>query len=273
MIASYVSISRGVLNSMPYFALLAVVTLLSVGGAVLALYLIRRFLGQWRSSADAAVIGGVAAMVLTLFALLLAFGIITLYDQRQAAQSAVAREAAGLAVIRRDAYVLDPANDDLQPTEMKANPIVNGVNSYVCSVWRDEFPKMRDGESTEAPVGNLTTVFKKLATFTPPDATRTPFYEAAVAQLNDVVTQRRNRLESVDNALPFAFAVLLILTALISIILTCFIKTTGLSRHGTPHAGIEYLLVGSVAFVVAAGLLTALIFEFPFSGLGLTRSC
>src|SRR4051794_22502920 len=119
---------------------------------------------------------------------------------------------------------------------------------------------MRVGESGGAPVGNLTIVFQKIATFTPPDAKRTPFYEAAVAQLNDVVAQRRSRLESVNNALPFAFAVLLILTALISILLTCFIKTTGLSRHGAPHPGIEYLLVGSVAFVVAAGLLTALIF-------------
>jgi hypothetical protein len=85
-------------------------------------------------------------------------------------------------------------------------------------------------------------------------------------QLSDAVAQRRARLERVDNALPFAFAVLLILTSAMSVILTCFIKTTGLSKQGEPHAGIEYVLVGSVAFVVAAGLLTALIFEFPFSG-------
>ncbi len=246
---------------MPYAALLALVTVCSVGGAVLALYLVRRFLGQWRSSADAAVIGGVAAMVLTLFALLLAFGIVTLYDQRRAAQSAAAREADDLAVVERDTGVLEKQGVQGSP------PVKGAVKTYVCNVQRFEFPAMQDGQ----PVGKivpetLTKVFEALSTYAPTTQAQTAFYESAVSQLNDAVAQRRSRLQSVNNALPFAFAVLLILTALMSVILTCFIKTTGLSRHGTPHAGIEYVLVGSVAFVVAAGLLTALIFEFPFSG-------
>jgi hypothetical protein len=246
---------------MPYALLLPLVTLCCVGAALLVLYLIRRFLGQWRSSADAAVTGGVAAMVLTLFALLLAFGIVTLYDEHRAAASAVAREASDLAQVRRATRVLE--EQGVQPQRSVTAPIHN----YVCDLEESEFEDMRNGRPIEkATIDDLNSIFTALSTYRPAEQAQTPFYASAVSQLNDAVAQRRERLERVNNVLPFAFALLLALTAMISVVLTCFIKTTGLSRHGTPHAGIEYVLVGSVAFVVAAGLLTALIFEFPFSG-------
>jgi hypothetical protein len=262
VIASYESVSRAVLNSMPYGALLALVTVGSVGAAMLALYLVRRFFDQWRSSADAEVIGGVSAMVLTLFALLLAFGIVTLYDERRAAQSAVAQEAGALAVVERNAgELMELGVEPGDPTVQAA------VEHYVRCVQRVEFPAMETGRPLKKVVSRpLGRVFAALREYTPRTPAQTAFYESAVAQLNEAVTQRRSRLQRVDTTLPFAFGVLLILTSLVSVILTCFIKSTGLSKHGDPHAAIEYLLVGSVAFVVAVGLLTALLFEFPFSG-------
>jgi hypothetical protein len=139
MIASYESVSRDVLNSMPYAALLPLATVICVGGALLALYLVRRFLGEWRSGADAAVIGGVAAMVLTLFALLLAFGIVTLYNQHQDARNAVAKEADDLAQVGRDAGILTHLG--IQPTATVSEPI----NGYICAVETHEFEAMRDG--------------------------------------------------------------------------------------------------------------------------------
>jgi hypothetical protein len=260
--ASYESVSRGVLNSMPYGALLALVTVASVGAAILMLYFVRRFLDQWRSSADAEVIGGVAAMVLTLFALLLAFGIVTLYDERRAAQSSVSQEAGALAVVERNATEL------VELGVTPGDPTVQAaVALYVRCVQRKEFPAMRDGD----PIGKVVSqplgeVFAALRAYRPASQAQTSFYQSAVAQLNEAVMQRRSRLQRVNVALPFAFAVLLILTSIISIVLTCFIKSTGLGKRGDSHAGIEYVLVGSVAFVVAVGLLTALLFEFPFSG-------
>ena len=262
VIASYESLSRAVLNSMPYVVLLALVTMGSVCAAMLALFLVRRYLDRWRSRADAEVIGGVAAMVLTLFALLLAFGIVTLYDERRAAQSAVAQEAAALAVVQRNAAALRGLG-----VTPPVRDVSQAVDDYACGVQLAEFPRMRDGLRIGGVVPDLlSNVFAALQAYRPTTPAQAAFYESAVAQLNDAVAQRRSRLQRVNAALPFAFAVLLILTAAISVILTCFIKTTGLSKRGEPHSGIEYVLVGSVAFVVAVGLLTALLFEFPFSG-------
>jgi uncharacterized protein DUF4239 len=262
VIASYVTVSRAVLNSMPYVVLLCIVTIGAVCAALLTLYLVRRFLDQWRSSADAEVIGGVAAMVLTLFALLLAFGIVTLYDERRAAQGAVAQEAGALAVVQRDVQELRRLGVEPGDTTVR-----EAIRSYVRCVQRKEFPAMRNGQSVDDVVSEpLGKIFASLRGYRPTTVAQTAFYESAVAELNEAVTQRRSRLQRIDTALPFAFAVLLILTSAISVLLTCFIKTTGFSKHGDPHPGIEYVLVGSVAFVVAVGLLTALIFEFPFSG-------
>jgi hypothetical protein len=247
---------------MPYGVLLALVTVGSVCAAMLILFLVRRFLDPWRSRADAEVIGGVAAMVLTLFALLLAFGIVTLYDERRETQSAVAQEAGALAVVQRDVRELHELG-----VEPGGVPVRKAIEAYVRCVQRVEYPTMRDGEPLEEVVSEpLGKVFASLRAYTPSTPAQIAFYESAVAQLNDAVTQRRSRIQRVNTALPFAFAVLLVLTSIISVILTCFIKTAGPSERGETHAGIEYVLVGSVAFVVAIGLLTALLFEFPFSG-------
>ena len=87
---------------MPAWALFIVL----VGGvlvvSILGLLVARRFFGHWRSTQDVGAVAGVAAMVLTLFALVLAFAIVSLYDLHQTAKDAVAREANDLAQIDRD---------------------------------------------------------------------------------------------------------------------------------------------------------------------------
>jgi hypothetical protein len=273
LIASYLSASRALLGSMRHTALLIVMLGGFVGVFILILFLVRRFLWSWRSSKDAGVIGGVAAMVLTLFALLLAFGIVTLYDQRQAAQNAIVHEADDLVQVERDATVLQ----GLGARSKEKTRVDFDIRNYVCDIKNHEFPAMRNGTNTLSASG-LATIFKDLSgEYAPVGNAQNAFFLSAVSQLNDAVAQRRDRLGSVNASLPYAFAGLLISTAVIGIILTCFIRTAGTSKDGEPstagtgkdgdpHGRVEYVLVASVAFVVAAGLLTALMFEFPFSG-------
>ena len=241
--------SRAVLNSMPDWALFFVI----VGGVLLVsligLALSRRYLSHWRSTADGGVVAATAAMVMTLFALVLAFAVVTLYDQFNSAMDSVSGEANDLAQIARDSHAFPP---------LEQRKIDAAIKRYIVEVRTREFPLMHDGKEDASTSNDLQVIFSALQTYNPKTPAQTSFYNSAVAQMNDAVTQRRARLDLVDASLPTAFAALLILTAIVSIITTFFLSTE--------NGPLEVVLVSCVAVIVGAGLLTALLLQFPFSG-------
>lgn len=117
---------------------------------------------------------------------------------------------------------------------------------------------MHDGKADPATSTDLQVIFAALQSYNPQTAAQTAFYNSAVTQPNDAVTQRRARLDLVDASLPTAFAALLVLTAIVSVITTFFLSTE--------NGPLEVVLVSNVAVIVGAGLLTALLLQFPFSG-------
>jgi hypothetical protein len=206
-------------------------------------------------------------MVLTLFALLLAFSIITLYNQRQEAQAAVSREADDLAEVGRDAQQFElppPASQHAAPKYVA--PTTRVIHKYACEVERNEFPSMVSGKhlGTSTPQ-YLTAIFDSLRKQHPKAGAQTAFFMSAVTQLNDAVAQRRDRLEHVNSDLPFPLALLLLITAGVSIFLIVLIAFARL-RGGWRQSVAELAVIAAVAGVVAVGLFACLLFEFPFSG-------
>jgi protein-S-isoprenylcysteine O-methyltransferase Ste14 len=241
--------SRAVLNSMPDWALLLVVVGFVLGVSLIGLFATRRFAAHWRTTADGGVTSAVAAMVMTLFALVLAFAVVTLYDQYNTATDSVAGEATDLAQIVRDTAAFPaPARTSIDAA----------IKAYVVEVRHHEFALMHDGKSDAKTVDLQQGIFSALQSFEPKTASQTAFYTSAITQLNDALTQRRTRLEAVNDALPDAFAILLVLTAAVSIFTTFFLSTE--------NRGLEVILVSSVAIIVGAGLLTVLLLQYPFSG-------
>jgi hypothetical protein len=234
---------------MPDWALFVVI----VGGvlivALAGLFVSRRYLAHWRSTADGPVVAAVATMVMTLFALVLAFAVVTLYDQYNGASESVTGEATDLAQIVRDSDTFPPAARD---------KIDNAVKAYIIEVRGTEFGLMHNGKEDDVASDRLQGIFSAFENYNPQTNAQVGFYNSAVAQLNDAVTQRRARLEAVDAALPSAFAALLFLSALVSILTTFFLSTE--------NSTLEVVLVASVAVIVGAGLLTALLLQYPFSG-------
>src|SRR5579884_1100714 len=78
-----------------------------LGGAIIialaAWALVRRLAPAWRDMESSQVVVGVAAMAMTLFALVLAFVVVNLYSGYESAVSAVGAEATALGGIVRDA--------------------------------------------------------------------------------------------------------------------------------------------------------------------------
>jgi hypothetical protein len=242
-------VARAVLNSMTDWEIFIVgvgsITALAIAGFVL----VRRTLPHWRTEASSAVSAGVAAMVMTLFALVLAFAAVNLYQGFTDASGNVADEANSLAEIARDVRVFP------NPEQFRVQAAI--VN-YINVVRNVEFPAMRNGTSDPGEGLAVDRLFSSMQAFVPKNAAQRSFYGSAVADLNSIVSQRRSRFSAADSSLPSAFVALLLLTALLTVGVTYFLKSD--------HRSVEVVLVGAVSVVVAAGLLTILLLEYPFSG-------
>jgi hypothetical protein len=239
--------TRGLLNSMPDWALFLVVVGLVVALALLGLYAVRRWVPHWRVNAE--ISAAVGAMVMTLFALVLAFAAVNLYDSYRTASGNVEDEANSLAQIARDVRVFPGAG------EMSVD---RAMVAYIREVRSVEFPAMHDGTIDPRANSLIDGIFTSIQALDPKTPTQVAFYDSAVARLGDMVAERRSRISVADSSLPTSLLALLLLTAALSIGITLFLRVDVVA--------LEVLLVGAVAAVVGAGLLTILLLEFPFSG-------
>ena len=81
---------------------------------------------------------------------------------------------------------------------------------------------------------------------------------AAADQLNTFLAERENRVAKAGTEIPAPLLALLIFLALVTIAVSLLIQT-----H---HRAVDLALVVVVSVIVASGLLTALILQYPYSG-------
>jgi hypothetical protein len=237
------------LNSLPEWAL----ALLFVGGTVIvtlvAFKLVCRFLPEWRSAGSVEGVIGVAAMVMTLYALVLAFVVVNLYSDYTSASTDVTDEANALGALVQDVRAF-PAADRLG--------VDRAVARYVVEVRNHEFPDLAHGGSDPRAERLVSGVFAAVQRYSPVTTTQTAFYSGATDQLNIFVGERENRVAKAGTSIPVPLLALLIFLAITTIAVILLVDT--------PHRGVDIALIVVVAVVVAAGLLTALILQYPYSG-------
>jgi hypothetical protein len=243
-------VSRALLNSLPEWALIAL--FLSVTGLVAfaCFVLIRRTkLSAWRDETSTQSVVGITAIAMGFFALVLALVLVDLYANYKDASSNVTNEANGLITVIQDADAFPRGEEDA---------VRHAVESYVQEIRDREFPALRDGHEPHRSPAQLLRLSTVLRKYTPKTQTQISFYNSAVSQVNSLVAERNARVNSANSFVPGALSVLLIVLAVVSLITALFIKT-----H---HPGLDAVLVVSVGFIIALGLVTVLILQYPFSG-------
>jgi hypothetical protein len=242
-------ITRSLLNSMPDWLLFVVIVGAVLVVSLLGLFFTRRYLAGLRDAADAGVVVAITAIAMTLFAFVLAFGVVSLYDQFNEARDSVTGEASDFAQVVRDSHNF--------PLENRKD-IQRAIRAYILEVRNREFDLMHDGHDDPLASARFTDIFHAVQRYEPKTQAQVAFYGSTVGQLNDAVTHRRARRTLINAALPRAYETLIILTAIVSVLTTFFVVTH--SRK------LEDVLVASVAIIVGAGLLTVLLLQYPFSG-------
>ena len=240
---------RTFVNHASVVVLIPVTVIVTVGLALLCVWLIRRFVPATRDGFDAEVSSQVLGVVASLFGLLLAFVIVIEFQNFGSAQDNVSKEADSLAAIVRDTNAFPPAQGAL---------VRRAIGTYLSEVVNNEWPALRLGhESTQATmdVDGIYAAFQQLRPTTPQS---TAFYNDSVRQLNEALIARRGRLSAADGGLP---ALILALIAVGSLIILGYVLLVG-SRSFWFHA----IGVCSISIIIVLSLVVLVDLSYPFSG-------
>lgn len=226
------------------FVVIAAIVAVSVAGMLL----VRRSVGLSVLESHNEVAGFVYAVVGVIYAVLMAFVVIAVWEKYEATETRVEQEAAELADLFRDA---DAYSEPFRAT------VQNQIRLYgraIVGEWGD----MARGESSPAADEAEKGLWRAYREIKPQGDYENTWYSESIARLNDLGDYRRLRLMSSRSGLPGAVWALLVIGAAITIAFTYFFGTKNLLAQG--------LMVGGLATMIGLVLLLTFALSRPFQG-------
>lgn len=217
--------------------------------AVMGPYIVRRFVRLDQLKANNEIAGFKFATVSVLYAVLLAFVVIVVWQKFNDAENVVSQEAAATATIYRISTDL-PGDHGLH--------LRGALNGYLRAVIEHEFAAMAGGRaSNEAKLAldKLYAEFLEVNVTAPGDVAT---YSELLRLLDRVTQLRRARLFASTGVVPGVLWVTLIIGALGTLGFTLF--------FGTPNIRAQAMMTAVLSVLLFCGLLIVISFDHPFSG-------
>jgi hypothetical protein len=220
-------------------------TLLAMAGP----YVVRRYVKLSRLRTNNEVAGFKFATIGVLYAVMLAFAVVVVWEKFNQADGVVASEAASAATVFRLAGGLDPEH---------GGAISRAVAVYLTAAVSKDWPAMEQGaESTEVTraLNDIYVAVLKPHTST---AGNSVALAAVLQQLDSMSDARRERLVVANGVVPDIIWVMLFVGAAVTIGFTFF--------FGTDNLFAQSMMTGALAVLIFAGLLTIVAIDHPFAG-------
>ncbi len=228
------------------FLLVVVVPALAVAGALL----IRRAVGPEVLARHNEVAGFVYAVIGVVYAVLLGFTAIIVWEQFREAQRGVELEANALADLYRSSQVFP---DDVR------GELEDGLRDYARLVVEEEWPAMAAGESNRPTWDAYNLLWRIYHEFRPQDEHQRIWYVNSVERMNVLGEQRRNRLLAVHAEVP---------TVMWVVLLGAGAVTIGFSfLFGTANARAHALITAALTLTISVVLFSIVALQEPFAGI------
>ncbi len=225
--------------------LVGIVTLVAMIGPVLIRRRVR--LDILRTNNEVA--GFKFATVGVLYAVLLAFAVIIVWEKFSDAENDVAQEAGAAATIYRLATGVDGA---------PGVAIRAGLTGYLHSVIDADWPAMQHGEASAAATRALDGVYAAVLTYNPGDRRGAALMSEILHQLDLVTQSRRARLVMASGIVPGIVWLVLFGGAAVTIAFTFF--------FGTENLRAQSLMTAMLSVLILSGLLIIIAIDHPFAG-------
>ncbi|HEX6795533.1 MAG TPA: hypothetical protein VF304_16930 [Casimicrobiaceae bacterium] len=237
------------LNALPLWqsGLLIVIlpTLLAAAGTA---FVRRRMRLSWLA-ANNEVAGFKFAVVGVIYAVLLAFAIIVVWEELNDAEADVAREAGAATNLYRLA-----AGIEGEP----GLAIRRLVTRYLETAIAEEWPAMARGGSSPAANRALTAIYAGVVAYRPADMREQAVMSEMLGQLSALTQARRERLVKASALVPGIIWAALIVGAVVTIGFTYF--------FGSRDLRAQMLMTGALTLLICTGLLVILAIDHPFNG-------
>jgi uncharacterized protein DUF4239 len=218
----------------------------AVGGALI----VRRLVGADVLAHHNDVAGFIYAVVGVVYAVLLGFSAIIVWEQFRRAQEGVEEEANALADLYRDSRVFPP--------EVR-NAVELRVREYTRLVVDKEWPAMAGGKSSSETWDEYNRLWRTYHEFQPQSDHQRIWYAESLERLNALADVRRDRLLRVRSGVP---------TVMWGVLLGGGAITIGFSfLFGMRNARAQVFMTGGLALMIGVALLSILALEKPFAGI------
>lgn len=222
------------------------------GGSVLAMLgpvLVRWRVGLERLTTNNEVAGFKFATVGVLYAVLLAFAVVIVWEKFSDAENEVAHEAGAAATL----YRLSDGIDAAPGTALRA-----GLSAYLHAAIARDWPAMEAGGESPEVTQALNQLYAALLTYRPHDARGQAVMAESLHQLDTITEARRARLVMAGGIVPGVVWAVLVAGAGLTLTFTFF--------FGTENLRAQTMMTGILAVLIMFGLLVIVAIDHPFTG-------
>ena len=232
-----------------WFLILLFVVVLPAAAVAGALF-VRRIVGPDILADHNDVAGFIYAVVGVVYAVLLGFSAIIVWEQFRHAQEGVEDEADALADLYRDSRVFPP--EVRSAVELR-------VREYARLVIEKEWPAMAAGEPSSETWDEYNRLWRTYHDFEPQNDHQRAWYEASLQRLNALADARRDRLLSLRSGVPTVMWGVLFVGGVITIGFTFL--------FGLRNVRAQSLMVAGLALTIGVVLLSIVALHQPFAGI------
>jgi Na+/proline symporter len=237
------------LSSLPLWLSALLVVVVTTLAAMCGPLVVRRSVGLERLITNNEVAGFKFAVLGVIYAVLLGFAVIVVWEKFRDAEAAAAQEAAGIVAIHRLAGGLGDA---------AAGDIRQHATAYAQSAIKDDWPAMAVGTVSREGTRSLDALYAAVLAFDP----RTPRESAIMAELltvlDSVTLGRRTRLLLASGIVPDVLWAVLFAGAAVTLSFTFF--------FGSRSVFAQALMTGMLAAIIFMALFVVVEIDHPFSG-------
>ena len=241
--------SRWIVQNVPawWLVLLAVVGLPAL--AVAIQWLIRRWVPSLAGGEHNDAVGFLGATVGVVYAIIVGFMVITLWENYVAAGDTVQNETVSLGDLVQFSGAFGPAAQ---------KEIRQLVVQYGKSVTTMEWQAMAKGEASPAAQKDFDQLITAVQSLRVHDPAQQEVLGTMLTQLDEAGRERQQRLELSGPQIPSPMWLAVILTSVATLVFCLLFEVKS--------AWLRYFMVAAVATVISATLVLTLLLEYPFSG-------
>jgi hypothetical protein len=211
--------------------------------------LVRRNIGFDRLVSNNEVAGFKFAVLGVVYAVLLGFAVITVWEKFKQAEESVTSEAASAAAIYR-------LTDGLSATSQPA--LKSAIQAYLEVVLARESKTMEVGEADVSTSRALNHVYKAILAAKPVGVEDSDVFQAVLVEVHTLAEARRERVELSRGAVPPIMWLVLFAGALLNVGFALF--------FGTKHLASQVIMAGILSAVMFLSLFVIININYPFSG-------